>query len=97
LAHFGGQPGIELSAADHAQGVSARQRQAEAPTGKVKMRLTGINVRDFGNIKPQSLKQDFGVNGQRASAELVARVVSLLEDQYARLEFGRKVRKMKRC
>ena len=94
--NLAGEPGIEFIPADDAQGVRLVKGDDQSVPGKVEMRLGGVHVRDLGDVEAQASKDDLCIGGQAAAAELLARVVSLLQDKDARDQVRSQLRNMKR-
>ena len=75
--------------------MAAGQRDSQPLAGEIQMRLGGIHMRNFGHIQTEPLQDDLGVGDQCASAQLGARVATLLKDQDTRDELRSKLREMK--
>ena len=79
---------IELSASDHAQGMSLWDADSQAFGFKIKVDIIGKDMRDFIEIQIKALEEDLRVEGQAAGAKLGAWIMFLFEEQ----DTGRELR-----
>jgi hypothetical protein len=82
--HFGSQPRVELIAPDEVEGICSARRNRKSPPFKIEMYLRSIDV--LADIQTQPAKEQLGIDGQPAGAELVPRIAVLLKDEDARDE-----------